>query len=127
VAGPTHSDLADVVERDIRFVEVAGGTEMGGDLFTVTHVAWLNDGIGLLHLAEMMDEMEPILSADLSIVNRNGVVRPVRSIRFEDDRTTKDDHRVITLDELYSTNEHGDRKEVLMKVATRLLAEAWTA
>lgn len=109
--------------KDIAFVPIASSCEMGGDEMVSTHVAWLPDGFAVLHVSSFFSEQEPILSAELRIVDHAGERRKLPSIRFEDQGrpTEHGEERVISLDELYATSEHGDREKTLMDVAAVLV------
>lgn len=112
--------------NDVSFVNVAGSWEQGGDLNVSTRIAWLADGFAVLHLNTYHGGDEPILAAELTIVDRAGHARQLPSIRFEDDGQPKEEggHRIVTMDELYAASEHGDREEVILGVAAVLIADA---
>jgi hypothetical protein len=115
--------------NDILFVSVAGSWEQGGDLNVSTRIAWLADGFAVLHLNTYHGSDEPILAAELKIVDRAGHARQLPSIRFEDDGQPKEEgrHRIVTMDELYAASEHGDREEMILGIAAVLIADETSA
>lgn len=115
--------------NDVSFVSVAGSWEQDGDLNVSTRIAWLADGFAVLRIDTYHGSDEPILAAELEIVDRAGHARQLPSIRFEDDGQPREEgrHRIVTMDELYRASEHGDREEVILGVAAVLIADEMPA
>jgi hypothetical protein len=111
--------------NDVSFVIVAGSWEQGGDVNVSTRIAWLQDGFAVLKLQTYHGSDEPILAAELTIVDRIGHRRQLPSIRFEDDGQPKEEgrHRIVSMDELYAASEHGDREETILGIAAVLVAK----
>lgn len=111
--------------NDVSFVNVAGSWEQGGDLNVSTRIAWLPDGFAVLDLNTYHGSEEPILAAELKIVDRAGHARQLPSIRFEDDGQPQEEgrHRIVSMEELYGASEHGDREEVILGIAADLVAK----